>query len=247
MGFALRTDVTRLGSEVSYSLTPGEESNVFKHILALEGETFARHEDGSIESAQVGPQYILIFKSFHTLFVNPKVQFEDLREPFELSDEVEVPEGSYTFYGITAVFEPAPRLFRLGGGLDAGSFYDGWVLSAGLSPTWTLSRYLELSGEYQLNRVRFPDRDQRFSGDIIRLRAKAALNTHLSANTFIQYNSFSDAVGVNVRLRYNFSEGHDLYVVYNEALNTDRHRELPFLPLTDTRTILVKYTYTFVW
>ncbi len=54
-------------------------------------------------------------------------------------------------------------------------------------------------------------------------------------------------MGVNVRLRYNFSEGNDLYLVYNEALNTDRHRETPFLPLTDTRTILVKYTYTFVW
>ena len=66
-------------------------------------------------------------------------------------------------------------------------------------------------------------------------------------NAFVQYNSASDTVGVNVRLRCNFHEGNDLHVVYNEALNTDRRRETPFLPLTDTRTILVKYTYTFAW
>ena len=63
----------------------------------------------------------------------------------------------------------------------------------------------------------------------------------------MQYTCASDAVGVNVRLRYNCREGNDLYIVYNETLNTDRYRETPFLPLTDTRTILVKYTYTFVW
>ena len=246
MGFALRTDVTRLGSKVSYSLTPGEHSRILKHVLALEGSAFTRHQDGSIESAEVGPQYILISKSYNTLFVNPKIQFEDLREPFELSDDAEVPEGSYTFYGITTAYQPGPRLFRTGFIFDAGTFYDGWRLTAGIMPTWTLSRFLELSGEYLLNRVRFPDRDQRFNADIVRLRAKAALNTHLSANVFVQYNSFSDAVLVNLRLRYNFSEGHDLYIVYNEGLNTDRHRETPFLPLTDTRTILVKYTYTFV-
>ncbi len=247
MGFALRTDVTRLGSQVFYNVVAGEQSSFFKHLFALDGSAYVRNGDGSVESAEGGPRYGFILRSGAFLFVNPKVQFEDLREPFELSDEAMVPQGRYTFYGVTAFYAPPPRLFRTGLLLDTGTFYDGWRLTAGLRPTWTLSRFLELSGEYQLNRVRFPDRDEQFSGDIFRLRARASLNTHLSANTFVQYNSASDAVGVNVRLRYNFSEGNDLYIVYNEALNTDRHRETPFLPLTDTRTILVKYTYTFVW
>ncbi len=247
MGFALRTNVTRLGGRASYSVVPGESSAFFKHTLALDGSAYTRNGDGSLESAELGPQYFFILKAGGFVFVNPKVQFEDLRESFELSDDAEVPQGRYTFYAATLFYEPPPRLFRVGLSANVGTFYDGWRLTGGLRPTWTLSRFLELSGEYQLNRVRFPDRDEQFSGDIFRLRARASLNTHLSANTFVQYNSASDAVGVNVRLRYNFREGNDLYLVYNEALNTDRNRETPFLPLTDTRTILVKYTYTFVW
>ena len=67
----------------------------------------------------------------------------------------------------------------------------------------------------------------------------------MSAQAFIQYNNVADAVAANVRFRYNFREGNDLWIVYNEGLNTNRHREMPFLPVTDTRTILLKYTHTF--
>ena len=60
-----------------------------------------------------------------------------------------------------------------------------------------------------------------------------------------QFNSATDAVSANVRFRYNFREGNDLWIVYNEGMHTDRHRITPTLPVTDERTILLKYTYTF--
>jgi hypothetical protein len=44
---------------------------------------------------------------------------------------------------------------------------------------------------------------------------------------------------------FNPKEGNDLYIVYNELLNCNRTRVSPILPLSDTRTLLVKYTYTF--
>jgi hypothetical protein len=46
--------------------------------------------------------------------------------------------------------------------------------------------------------------------------------------------------------RYNPREGHDLYIVYDEGLNMDRQREIPVLPPSDVRTILLKYNYTFI-
>lgn len=72
------------------------------------------------------------------------------------------------------------------------------------------------------------------------------LNTKCSASAFIQYNSAVDAVVANIRLRYNPREGVDFYLVYNEALNTDRYRDIPILPPTNNRTILLKCTYTFI-
>jgi hypothetical protein len=51
----------------------------------------------------------------------------------------------------------------------------------------------------------------------------------------------------DVRFRYNFGQGNDLWVVYNERLNRDRTRTAPPLPRTDARSVLLKYTYTFQW
>ncbi len=73
------------------------------------------------------------------------------------------------------------------------------------------------------------------------------MNTSFSVNAFVQYSNISDLVAANLRLRYNFREGNDLWLVYNEGLNLDRDRVEPSLPVTDSRTVLVKYTYTLAW
>jgi hypothetical protein len=41
--------------------------------------------------------------------------------------------------------------------------------------------------------------------------------------------------------------GNDFYLVYDERLHTDRNRTSPALPFTASRTVLLKYTYTFRW
>jgi Holliday junction resolvase len=78
-----------------------------------------------------------------------------------------------------------------------------------------------------------------------RIRALYMLGIKFSSMAFIQYNSATDSVSTNVRLRYNPREGIDLYVVYNESFNTNRYREEPVLPFASNRTVMLKYTYTF--
>jgi hypothetical protein len=131
--------------------------------------------------------------------------------------------------------------------VEAGTFYDGWQATAELSPIWYVSPHLELWGLYQFTRIRFPARDQLFDAHLSRLRIGTALNTKVSTNAFVQFNSTTHTVSANVRFRYNFREGNDFWIVYNEGMNTDRYRLTPTLPFTDARTVLVKYTYTFRW
>lgn len=69
------------------------------------------------------------------------------------------------------------------------------------------------------------------------LRIGAALNVRLSGATVIQYNSTSERLDLNVRLRYNFSEGTDLWLVYNDGLDDNLRSQ--------ARALLVKYTRTF--
>jgi hypothetical protein len=70
-------------------------------------------------------------------------------------------------------------------------------------------------------------------------------STSLSVSAFIQYNSSIDEVLTNFRLRFNPREGNDLYIVFNEGLNTDLEKRTPSLPQVDNSTFVIKYTYTF--
>lgn len=56
-----------------------------------------------------------------------------------------------------------------------------------------------------------------------------------------------DSFSTNARFRYNFSEGNDLWIVYNEDLNTNaRPYMLPEMPRSRFRAFMVKYTHTFI-
>jgi hypothetical protein len=163
-----------------------------------------------------------------------------------LSDSAYIPPGIYRYYGFSGFYgTPAVKMANTRITFDAGTFYDGRRISIGLEPSWTLSRYLGLSGFLQWNKVAFPDRQQKYKAIISRIKASAGLNVKLSADAFIQYNSAANVISSNFRFRYNPREGTDLFLVVNQGNNTNRYRLNQELPAMTGRTILVKYTYTF--
>lgn len=248
MGFAPRTAYTRFGDRIFYGWRPGEESPIQNHVLTLAASAFWSDTTGTIESSELGPQWNVNFKSGAVMSVSAKWLTEELTEPFELSDEVEVPAGRYRFFNVGGMYQtPYGASLRTGITLDFGTFYDGNRLSLGLSPGWSVSKHLDLTAEYQFNRIHFSTRAQTFEAHVGRLRVKSNLSTQLSSIAFLQVNTAEHGVVLNVRLRYNPREGNDFYLVYNEGINTNRYRETPILPRTDTRTVLLKYTYTFVF
>jgi hypothetical protein len=67
----------------------------------------------------------------------------------------------------------------------------------------------------------------------------------------VQYNSTTDRVDFNVRLRYALAEGTDLWVVYNEGLDMERGSDVDrperLTPFSLSRALIVKYTHTFTF
>lgn len=141
--------------------------------------------------------------------------------------------------------EPNAASFRPGGTVEVGSFFDGWQFTTRLTPTWNVSKYLELAGAYQFTRIGFPDRDQEHRANVLGLRAIGAMNTRLSASAFVQYNHAADAFTGNLRVRYNPGEGNDLYLVYNLGANTDRFAYHPERPAIESQVLLIKYSRAF--
>ncbi len=130
------------------------------------------------------------------------------------------------------------------------TYFEGRRTQLILSPTWNVSRHLELGGDYQMTLLRFDDRNEAVNIHLARLRIRTALNAQASGNAFVQYNSTTNRLDFNVRFRYNVAEGTDLWLVYNEGLDTDRAFETatrPVAPLSLSRALILKYSHTFTF
>jgi hypothetical protein len=246
LGFQNRSDFTRLGNSIGIGWIPEDHPVINRHQVRAEGFLFLNNETGTAETAEFGPSYSLTTKKSQSLNIDLKYTYEDIPFRFSLGDDVSVPRGSYDFFGSNFSYETSSsKLYGATLSGFSGTFFDGWRHTVGLSPRWGVSPSLNLSGLIQVNYITFPDRDQRLTATVARLRVLYMLNTKFSVTAFSQYNSQAKGIVSNLRIRYNPREGNDLYVVFNEATNTHRDRLNPILPVVNNRTLLVKYTYTF--
>ena len=245
IGFNLRDDFTCLYENLRYGWLP-ETSGLFHHQVFLEGQLIWGNATGALESSNLGLGWEAETRSGYMGKILPMIFYESVPDTFPLSDDVHIPEGSYTFAALTGTWQtPDNRPLFFAADWHIGSFYDGWRFSLAFTPRWSVSSSLEIEATLEWDRIDFSNRNQVFNAHIERLRFLYMLSTKCCISAFVQYNSEVDQVIENVRFRYNPREGVDLYLVYNESLNTDRHRETPVLPFTDNRTVLLKVTHTF--
>ena len=219
VGYTRREDFTQLSGSVRYDWLMGKGTSIRQvSPLQFTGFVVFRNEDGSVESAEFDYNTDLEWKSGAVLSMDFEMDYEDLPKDEDFPEDTEIPAGSYTYFRTDGGFDmPNKSLFRTDFDWAFGSFFDGWRFDFGVKPTWNVSRHLEMISEYEVNVIRFPERNQGFNAHVIRLRTRAALNTQVSLNAFVQYNSASDRFSTNIRFRYNFREGSDLWLVYQSV------------------------------
>jgi hypothetical protein len=249
VGFQGRENFTRQGMRLTYGWIAGEKSKLLRHGPVYRGVFFFSNTTNQLETYRGGLNWEYVFKTGWTGQIGGTYQYESLVDPLELTDVITILPGEYRFQGFsTMLISPQSVGFSVISELNAGSFYDGNRFSVILTPTFAVSASLELSGTYEYNRLSFPDRNLQENIHVGRLKALYMLDTKFSVSSFIQYNSTINTFLANVRLRYNPREGNDFYIVYNDDFNTARDRELPWhprLPVSNQRTLILKYTYTF--
>lgn len=248
LGFQLRKDFTSYGGQLQYKRFNGDESGLRSIALRVNSEHFYRNEDGSAESRSVHPEYEVEFKGGAQVTFGLNYNFESVADSFSISDAVIAP-GEYWFHeGSAKVTLARSDMFRGDFTATAGRFYDGARLGLALNPAWNVSKYLELGGGYEVNRLNFAERGVGTTVHLARLKVQVALNTRFSLSSLAQYNSAAELTSFNVRFRYHFREGTDLWIVYNEGLNTERNNGLdPRLPLSAGRSAMLKYSHALIW
>lgn len=172
--------------------------------------------------------------------INVRPTGENIFEPFEIAENVIIPQGEYNFirYRLEAGFA-AKRRFNGQASWWFGSFYEGTLDEFRLELNWNPSSLVgfEFSGRRNQGRLPFGDFNQTLAG----MRVRFNVTSDLQLNSYLQYDTESRVLGVNARIHWIFSPLGDVFLVFNH--NT-------FNDLTDrwvlqNEQILLKIRYNF--
>lgn len=247
LGFESRHNFTRFGDRIFWAHLSGEKSVLLNHQISIYGYIYLRNQTNTTESAELSPSWDAAFKKGQILQIKWRNTFESTSDTLPLSEKVRINPGKYQFQSMYALFatpDNLPLKVRLE--IEGGQFYTGHKLSLSQRSSWRLSRYLELSSYLQWNRIWLPTGMQHTDVTICQMRLRLSLNVKISAETLVQYNTSQHQISSNVRFRYNPKEGNDFYVVFNKGTNTDRFRVELVLARLSSRTVILKYSYTFL-
>jgi uncharacterized protein DUF5916/cellulose/xylan binding protein with CBM9 domain len=248
LGFQIRRDFFYYGGRGQYRHFLDDSSPALSAAFIVGGANYLRLDDRSAESRSVMPEVNVEFRNGIVITAGATSTYESLDRDFGIAG-VTVPVGNYWFHEGRARVE-FPRSWMTRGNYDitAGTFYDGSRVSLKMTPTWTVSKNLELTGGYEINRISFAERDQATTVHLGSVKVALALDAKLQFSAFAQYSNDSDLTSMNLRFRYHFREGTDLWIVWNEGLYMDRANGLdPRLPLSAGRQIMVKYSHALIW
>jgi hypothetical protein len=142
--------------------------------------------------------------------------YELIEAPFEIATGVLVTPGGYSFQGIQSQYNLGPQR-RLTGRINvsAGSFYGGTRYDLGYQGRVELNSQVSVEPRLTVNWVDLPG--GRFTARLVSTRVSYTLTTRMAASALVQYNSSNHTVSSNVRFRWEYRPGSDLFVVYSDG------------------------------
>jgi hypothetical protein len=172
-------------------------------------------------------------------------EYQRLTAPFEIAPGVVIPVGSYQFHRFRVQVESSDaRPFSAGGTVWFGGFYNGHLTQVEGFVKWTEgSGHLQLAFNFENDYGYLPEGD--FIFRLWQLKTVYAFNPNLLLSAFFQYDSESQDLGVNARLRWTIKPGSDLFVVWNRGWKHPISERSPDLLVPEADQIIVKLRWTF--
>jgi len=235
VGYVRRPDMRKTSASLRFSPRPQRIPAVRKFSYS---GTFSRIENfaGRLETRQWEGVFGTELQSGDTFEVAYGGDYEYIPKAFAIAKGVVVPIGGYDTNTARAEYGFG-RQRRLSGTVSVarGTFYGGHLTTLGVSQgRWAPSNQLSLEPSLSVNWVDLPQGT--FTTRLVGSRVTYTVTPQMFVSALLQYNSSANAVSANVRLRWEYSPGSELFVVLNET----RDALTPGFPDLTNRAIVVK-------
>src|SRR5690606_24934298 len=197
IGFELRNDYKAIGDKLSYGWFTDKHESIRYIRFDLMGTAYYSDSRSELESFLLSPTWYMEWKRYDYIKVAFNRYYDNVPEPFSLSDDIEIPAGEYLNNDITIEYQSPPVKFLSAlFNVTAGTFSGGDRITASVTPTSVMSEYLTLSGLHEYNHIDVVDMPT-YQAQVARLKVSASVNVRLSVNASVQRNSLNDVSSAN--------------------------------------------------
>ena len=237
IGYVRRDDIRRSFARARFSPRPASIAAIRK--LSWEARLdYITDGRGALSTRETQGQFQIDFESGDEWQMEVTDAYERLDEEFEPADGVVIPVGGYDSVELRTSYRLGPQR-RLSGTVNASraGYYDGRRTEVGYRGRVEVTPRFSLEPGLSWNWVRVPQ--GAFTSNLLSTRATLTLSPRMMVGALVQYASSSDLVSTNVRFRWEYVPGSDLFVVYSEGRDTTG-RGFPFI---QNRTFVVKLAH----
>ncbi len=247
VGFRRRSDFNRSYGELRFSPRPKDMRIVRKYTATTSAE-YVENGAGIVETRILSGTLGTEFASSDQFTLDFNHDFEFLRQPFTPSGSpAAIPSGGYTFSDVSASYSfgaqrRASGVIRVQG----GQYYDGTIRSfsiggGGSTPARiAILQRLAVEPTFTVTQVTRPGGD--FTTRLARARIDYGFSPLMFASALLQYNSADRAFSTNLRFRWEYAPGSELFVVYTDErdVRDDRYATPTTVRGLKNRAIVVK-------
>jgi hypothetical protein len=236
VGYVPRPDVTRTNILARFSPRPRSIRSVRKFEWNTELDRYVNGRD-ELETRVASGTFRTEFHTSDQLTFTYRNNYEFVTVPFTISGGPQLPIGVYEFNeGVVQLNAGAQRPLSGRLTLTAGEFYSGHRQQFEYSGRVKVSS--QLAFEPRLLASHISLREGAFTTRLVGARTTYTVTPRMFVSGLVQYNSSLDTLESNIRWRWEYQPGSDLYVVYTDARDTFGPRSALLL----NRGIAVKAT-----
>ena len=244
VGFVKRGNIRRTFVRGQFNPRPQSIESVRQFSFGGRVEYLLTADTGLLESRLRSLQFTTEFENSDRLNAGVANSYELLQEPFEIAPGVILPVGGYDFTDarVSYMFGQHRRasgsfVFR------AGSFWNGNIKAVEFTRgRLEILEQLSVEPSVSVNWIDLPEGS--FRTALAKLRLNYSFTPRMFFSGLLQYNSSGDSLSTNLRLRWEYTPGSELFVVYTDDRDTDPLLPNRFSELRN-RGLVVKITRLF--
>ncbi len=219
IGFVRRSNFEKTSGALRFSPRPQGLEAVRKFTFEASIDYFV-NGNGAVETRQQTGRAQAEFESSDQVSIEANDNYEALFVPFNVGGGVIIPAGGYNFRDAVVSYTMGQqRRFSGTVSLQAGQFYDGTITALNLSGArLAILKQFSVEPSLSINRIDLPYGE--FTTELVRARTDYGFSPRMFASALLQYSTADRTFSSNVRFRWEYIPGSELFLVWTDEHDT---------------------------